>query len=230
MELKSLNRAEWLADFGSIWNQGEHIALIGPTGSGKTALAADLVELRDYSVVMALKPHDETLKAFQGFKVIRKWPPEYGMHRVILWVKPQSLSDVFVQRDRLLKAMEQIYKAGGWCVYLDELSYMSEVLKMRMPVVVFLNQGRSSGISAVAATTRPRRVPVEMFNQISFVVMFKFNDRDELRRVAEIASIDFRDMLYLNGQLERHRHGRHEWSDFLCIGKDTVYVVRNQRD
>jgi ABC-type dipeptide/oligopeptide/nickel transport system ATPase component len=227
MKLRALSRADWLREFAGVWRQGEHIALIGPTGSGKTNLASDIVNLRAYAAVFALKPHDETLHAFHGFKTIRKWPPEYGQNKVILWVKPQSLRDVFAQRDRIMRAMEQIYKAGNWCVYLDELSYMSEVLKMRMPVVVFLNQGRSSGISAVAATTRPRRVPVEMFNQISFVVAFRFNDREELRRIAQIAGIDMQSMIYLNSLLARHKQGKREWSDFLCIGKETVYIVRN---
>lgn len=230
MNLVALTRREWLARFAEEWHQGEHIALIGPTGSGKTDLAADLVNIRTYAVVLAVKPHDETLKSFHGYKVIKRWPPEYGWHKTILWVKPQSLSDVFIQRDRIIKALEQIYKAGNWCVYFDELSYISEVLKLRMPVIVFLNQGRSNGISAVASTTRPRKVPVEMFNQCRFVVSFKYDDREELRRIAEIAGIDTRDMLYLNSQLERHKQGKREWSDFLCIGKGTVYIVRNHKD
>lgn len=227
MQLQALTRADWLEEFADEWRQGEHIALIGPTGSGKTALAADVVNIRSYAVVLAVKPHDDTLGSFHGYKVIRKWPPEYGQQKVILWVKPQSLSDVFVQRDRIIKAMEQIYKAGNWCTYFDELSYISEVLKLRTQVIVFLNQGRSNGISAIASTTRPRKVPTEMFNQCRFVIAFKYDDRDELRRIADIAGIDFRDMLYLNGQLERHKQGKREWSDFLCIGKGKVYIVRN---
>jgi hypothetical protein len=228
MDIIETTRADWLVDFPGHWNQGEHIALIGPTGSGKTALAADLVSIRDYSVVMALKPKDETLSAFRGYKIIRKWPPEYGEQHVILWVKPKGLADVVVQRERLLSAMEQIYKAGGWCAYFDELSYMADVLKLRQPVTVFLNQGRSNGVSAVASTTRPRRVPVEMFNQARFTIAFRFDDREELRRIAEIAGIDMPSMLYLNGQLHRHKAGRHEWTDFLCIGKGVVWIVRNE--
>src|SRR5690349_6421632 len=47
--------------FGANWRQGEHVGLIGPTGSGKTTLAMWLLPLRKYVVVLGTKPRDKTL-------------------------------------------------------------------------------------------------------------------------------------------------------------------------
>src|SRR6185437_5983146 len=98
MNIIEMSRAEWLAAFRARWRQGEHVALIGPTGSGKTGLASDLLAIRAYVVALAVKRHDDTLGMFQGYKILKKWPPEYGQKHVILWVKPQSLGDTLVQR------------------------------------------------------------------------------------------------------------------------------------
>lgn len=220
-----MSRAEWLRHFRGSWRQGEHIALIGPTGSGKTGLAAEMLAIRQYVVVFAIKQHDDTIKEFQGYRIIKKWPPEYGEHRVILWVKPQTLGDIIRQRDAIINAMERVYIAGGWCVYFDDLSYVSDQLRIKTPVVTFMNQGRSSGISVVAAATRPRKVPVEAFNQVRHVVSFHYDDRRELERIAEIAGIYWRDMVEYNQLLRVYKRG---YSDFLSIGKGTVILVRNQ--
>lgn len=222
-----MSRADWLASFRVRWRQGEHVAVIGPTGSGKTGLAADLLMIRSYVVALAVKRHDDTLGMFKGYKILRKWPAEYGQKHVILWVKPKSLGDVLIQRGRILAALDNIYEAGGWCVYFDDLSYIADTMHIKMPIVVFLNQGRSSAISAVCATTRPRKVPTEAFNQCRHVVAFKFDDSEEVKRVAEIAGLDNKTMLELNQQLAVYPP--QGYSDFIARsrGGDLV-IVRNQ--
>lgn len=222
-----MDRASWLAQFKARWRQGEHVALIGPTGSGKTGLASDLLSIRSYVVALAVKRHDDTLGMFQGYKILRKWPPEYGQRHVILWVKPEGLEDTLLQRAKILRALENIYKAGGWCVYFDDLSYIADTMRIKMPIVVFLNQGRSSHISAVCATTRPRKVPTEAFNQCRHVIAYKFDDKEEVKRVAEISGLDNKTMLELNERL--NMYPPKGYSDFIARsrGGDLV-IVRNQ--
>lgn len=224
--IREMSRSEWLAGFAQTWRQGEHVALIGPTGSGKTGLASDLLHIRSYVVALAVKQYDDTLKMFHGYKIIKKWPPEYGQTHVILWVKPASLGDTLLQRERVAHALERIYKAGGWCVYFDDLSYIADTMRLKMPVVVFLNQGRSSGISAVCATTRPRKVPTEAFNQCRHVIAYKFDDTEEVKRIAEIAGLDNKTMLSLNEELNVYKPKG--YSDFVARsrGGETV-IVRN---
>jgi energy-coupling factor transporter ATP-binding protein EcfA2 len=226
MNVIEQSRNEWLAGFRTRWRQGEHIALIGPTGSGKTGLASDLLAIRAYVVAFAVKAHDDTLGMFKGYKIIKSWPPEYGQHHVILWVKPKSLQEVLEQRTRIIDAMESIYKAGGWCAYFDDLSYIADTLRVKMPIVVFLNQGRSSHISAVCATTRPRKVPTEAFNQCRHVIAYQFDDSEEVRRIAEIAGLDYKTMLQLNGEL--HTYPPKGYSDFIARSRGgDIVIVRN---
>ena len=226
MKIREVTRHEWVATLPGRWRQGEHIALIGPTGTGKTGLACDLVTARAYVVALAIKRHDDTLASFRGFRIIKRWPPEYGSKRVILWVKPQSLGDIAKQRAEIIKALESIYLAGGWCVYFDDLSYVADQLRIKTPIVTFLNQGRSSGISAVCACTRPRKVPIEAFTQVRHVISLHYDDERELERIAEIAGIPRRVMFELNRELAIYPKG---YSDFLSFGKGDIFIVRNKR-
>lgn len=213
--------AQWLQDMRLSWKQGEHIALIGPTGSGKTTLARSLLPIRDYVVVIAVKRHDDTLDSYpkQGYRVITKWPPEYTQRHVVFWTRPKTLGDLLKQREQVIAALESLYLAGGWCVYFDDLSYVCDQLRIKTPVVTFLNQGRSSGISAVSSCTRPRKVPLEAFNQTRHVVVFRFTDRVEVWRCAEIAGVSHHAMEVLMSSLRGN--------DFLAFSHGSVAIVRN---
>src|SRR5215831_7796852 len=54
----------WRAWFGGPdgWKQDEHISIIGPTGTGKTALAVDLLRIRSYRIFVMTKPADDKLE------------------------------------------------------------------------------------------------------------------------------------------------------------------------
>lgn len=183
-----LTRPQYIGRMRALWRQGEHVLLVGPTGAGKTTLARDLLGVRSYVVVMAIKAHDDSIEQYRrGYKIITSWPPEYNVNRCVLWIKPRDLSDIARQRAAIRDALQSIYLAGGWCVYLDDLSFLVDHMGLRNVVTAFLNQGRSNGISVVSAVQRPRRVPLEAFNQARHIVTWRYSDRQEAYRVAEIA-------------------------------------------
>lgn len=202
MDLTKQTRANWLKSLD--WAQGEHIITIGQTGTGKTSLARQLLMKRAYAVVVASKKHDDSLERYKrDYRLIRRWPPDYGDHKVLLWPRAGDLEDIDSQRKPILHALNSIYKTGGWAVYLDEMGYASHILDLKRAIVVLLNQGRSSGISVIGSLTRPAsataNTPLEAFSQVRHVFLFQTQDEHEHKRMAEIAGVPLRDMtLYLS--------------------------------
>lgn len=207
--------------------QGEHVCIVGPTGTGKTTIASDIVQLRRYVCVLAVKRFDSTLDLFKAakFKVLKKWPPEYGHERVVLWVKPDSL-----EREQLVKqaatihdALSKMYISGGWTVYFDETGYIAGVLGLSSDLGILLNQGRSSFLSVVCCMTRPHsmvaRIPSETLNQCRHVLIFKYTDEREIKATAEITGINLKEMKDLQARLGAH--------DFIYTGKGQKHIVRN---
>lgn len=230
---------QWYPLFREEWSQGEHVTLAGPTGTGKTTVAHTILDCRTYVCVLAVKRYDDTLDRFRNghlynrdrYKVIKDWPPEYPNRKVIYWPRPKSITDKETQVEKLYKALNAMYKSGGWCVYFDEAGYIAGNLGLHQCLGVLLNQGRSSDISVVATMTRPRsmiaRVPVETLNQCRHLILFKYVDEREIKACAEIAGISNRDMQRYMDSLQYHRHPRGEYSDFMHVHKNKVTIVRN---
>lgn len=236
--VEKIDRDTWLELFKSSWYQGEHVVILGPTGTGKTYFAQPIVDMRDYVAVLAVKPKDETLERFkEGYKygykryeVIRKWPPDYGTNRFIYWEKPKGLHKLREQAQKLHTALNEMYREGGWCIYIDEGGYIAGVLGLGQAIGVLLNQGRSSGISVVLCVTRPTsvvaRVPKEAFSQPRHRLIFKYENRDEMKAAAQVADIDLRSLeKYMSELKSYHPKG---YSDFLYTGKGRTYIVRNK--
>lgn len=186
------------------WAQGEHVALIGPTGQGKTNLLTQLLPIHPYVVVFATKPRDASMQAliksadFHGMKPngqqtgyypIKQWqsldPAKFP--RRVLWPDAMSLNSVGHQRAVFHHAFERIYREGGWTVALDELWYINNVLKLEMDVKLYLLQARALGISLLAATQRPAWVPLEVYDQSTHLFFFRDNDETNLKRISGIS-------------------------------------------
>lgn len=237
-DIEEIDRDTWLELFKSSWFQGEHVVILGPTGTGKTFFAQPIVEQRDYVAVLAVKPKDETLERFkEGYKygykryvVIRKWPPAYGIKRFVYWEKPKGLHRLREQAQKIHTALNEMYREGGWCIYIDEGGYIAGVLGLGQAIGVLLNQGRSSGISVVLCVTRPTsvvaRVPKEAFSQPRHKLVFKYENRDEMKAAAQVADLDQKTLEQYMGMLETYQPKG--YSDFLYIGKGKLFLVRNR--
>jgi energy-coupling factor transporter ATP-binding protein EcfA2 len=201
----------WRCDFASRWKQGQHVAIIGPTGRGKTTLASHILDIREYVVVLAVKKNDDTLHYFrkQGYRTIKKWPPLHGNHKVLLWIKPKTIDEVEDQQERVHQALADFYIEGGWCVYIDEVGYVSGFLKQSRPLGVLLNQGRSSHITMVCSMTRPRStvasIPLETISQCRHLMIFKYHDEREIEICAKIGGISFKKMIEYHQYMTDHQ-------------------------
>lgn len=174
------------------WEQGEHVALIGPTGQGKTTLLTNLLPLHPYVVVFATKPRDESMSRLirhDNYYPVKEWqrldPKQYP--RRVLWPDAGSLNSVTNQQEVFHDAFGRIYREGGWTVAIDELWYIDNVLKLEMDVKLYLLQARALGISLLAATQRPAWVPLEIYDQSTHLFFWRDNDETNLRRLSGIS-------------------------------------------
>lgn len=221
-----MDRISWLELRDNLrWNQGEHVSLIGHTGSGKTTLASQLLPIRKYVTVIATKPKDPLLDSYKrkGYSVVREWPPPDHLQRILFWPKIERISDKLTQAIEVHKALSGIYRSGGWCLFLDEVRYIAQTLKLKSDIELLWLQGRSSRVSLVAATQRPSWVPLEMYSQATHLFLWRETDRRNLNRVTEISSgLDTVEIRNTVSRLSLH--------DFLYINtRDNTAFISNLR-
>lgn len=207
------------------WRQGEHAALIGPTGQGKTNLLTQLLPLHPYVVVFATKPKDESMIRLihsDEYYPMHRWqsmdPVKFP--RRVLWPDAMALDSEQKQRDVFRDAMARIYREGGWTVAIDELWYVNNILGLTREIKTFLLQARALGISLLLATQRPAWVPLEVYDQSTHLFFMRDNDETNLKRLSGIsfrsadlirsviADLDRYQVLYINtrtGQMCRTR-------------------------
>lgn len=224
------------AMFARAQRQGEHVAIVGQTGSGKTVLGLELAKIvgnrrtargRPASVViLASKPRDDRLRAL-GWPVIRSWPPSYGQEHAIVWPKARTPSTAMRDLRRVFgPLLDTIYHEGGQTVVIDEAADFEDALPNGMGLAGTLTRywrtGRSLKLTLIAGTQRPRRVSVSMWTEPSWVFAFHIDDRDDLKRVADLSG-SREDVLELVPRLGGF--------EFLCVrrqraGMRHLYVSR----
>jgi hypothetical protein len=82
------------------------------------------------------------------------------------------------QRREFSQALENAWRQGSWTVYVDELFYQSERLKLGEPIERLLTQGRSKNISVAVGMQRPARVSRFAISESTHVLSFGLEGRD----------------------------------------------------
>lgn len=200
------------------WRQGEHVSIIGPTGQGKTTLALALLPKRRFVLIFSTKPKDKQTEEL-GWKIFKKWPIPVTVERAILWPKFDGPEDFKNQQQTFAEAMLDIFKAGNWCVYVDETFYFSNILKLDSLLEMYWLQARSLGISFVAGTQRPSHVPLLMYDQATWLFFFRDNDERNLRRLGSMGGLETRTIMQTVATLDTHQ--------FLAINTRTGEMFRS---
>ncbi len=186
-----------------VWNQDEHVGMVGPTGQGKTNMAYHLLRRRDFVTYFSIKPHDETLDAFAqagGYVRIGDWPPMVKrmgrkareatpeeMPRRLLWPDARRLDAEETQKVVFRKALGDIYSKGGWCSVWDDYWFMANILGMEKDAKKFLNNARSNYAPVVLCAQRPAgNRMVEIFDQSTHLFFCRDNDERNLRTIAGV--------------------------------------------
>jgi hypothetical protein len=203
------------------WQQSQHVALIGPTESGKSTLQNAILPKRKYVTMFCTKPRDKTLDQFaasSGYVRIEDWPPTKGrrsrkpltaeeMPRRMLWPDATRMTPETMERQRevFLKAFHDIYGSGGWTTVWDEFWMMCSILGMEREARIMLQQARSNDISFVIGAQRPSRIPLEVFDQTTHLFFWRDNDEANLKRIGGIGWLDSNAIRYFVASLEPHQ-------------------------
>ena len=228
-----LSYDDWLSGFRRAWRQGEHVALLGQTGSGKTYVSRDILSARDYVVVLALKRRDDTIRLFTSgtpkYKRVKKWPLDWGVHRAVVELTPESLADAS-QAMRVYGVLNDVFRDGNWAVFIDDTGYATGTLRLKRQITVLLNQGRSQGISVVTAATQPTsiaaNIPSETLRQVRHVIMWRFETAQDIEACAKITGIDKRSLAAYMQELGVYGDAS---TDFLSYRRGYGMVLVRQR-
>lgn len=156
------------------WAQGQHVAIVGDTGTGKTFLMAQLARLRDYVVVFRTKLDTRREPAFSGFRHVRDARAMDDNSSTRLVITPDYYKQYAVGYDML----ERVWKHGAWTVVIDELYYVEQELRLTRMLNRLWTQGRSAGITVVAGMQRPSWISRFALSQCTHVFSFRVEKRD----------------------------------------------------
>lgn len=181
------------------WQQGEHVTIIGPTGSGKTVLSRQLLHRRDFVVVLGIKNRDPELYApFQreGYELVHRFDadvPDNRDSKKVLFVPRTDKHGAEARKAkgaRFRQALNDIQDTGRWCVYADDIQYMTDQLRLSDDFEELWMLGRSEGVSVVASSQEPVNIPVMAYGMATHLFLFKNADIYRARRMAELTGVN----------------------------------------
>lgn len=225
------------------FKQGDQITILGGPDAGKTHLAVLLAEVRDFTFFIATKPRDPLILEM----VKRRWTvsstlepaeqlisdendPRYGTPvypRYVFWPQPLPDPNATLVQDSLQKAgavqaaLVVIKRHGSWCVLIDELNYLSQTLRLRDDLSELYHTARSNKVSIIGAGQRPSWIPRAAVDNPGHLFIFQAGDREELRRLGEIAGgLEWRPLAEAIATLRWRKH------EFLYVGvRDRVVLI-----
>lgn len=158
------------------WKIGDHVAVIGDTGSGKSYLLANgLLRMREYVVVFLTKtdPRDTALWKKAGYKFVRHAKDIDDARYSRFVVQPRYHE----QAREGWRLAEKVYRQGRWTIVFDEY-YLAERIGLKEQVEKLLTQGRSNQITVVVGMQRPVAISRFVISQCTHVLTFVVEGRD----------------------------------------------------
>ena len=228
------------------WSQGEHVTIIGPTGTGKTTLMRALMQKRIQAggaiVVLATKPRDTALSSWarqDELTIVRDWPPRAPQrwrppldhitpqgrtldweHRVMVWPQadPGRYAETLSAVHR--RALVDMFVRGDYCIAAEELHYLCAELGLEKELNTIWTQGRSNGLSLIGGTQRPVNIPLYAYSSASHLFFFGDNDERNLARIQGLGGMAAENIRRQVGTLPKH--------DVLYVGTRDRVTVRTR--
>lgn len=190
------------------WRQGEHLTMVGPTGGGKTTLATHLLPRRDYIIVFATKKRDPLINRLKGngYETITDADAIHkDVSRKFILAPPVSgVKSLGKQRSVFESALNTVFRQTGWTLFLDETRYICDYLGLAADCELLWQQGRSLGVTMVAGTQRPVKIPLFAYDQATHLFFWRDNDDHNLKRLGGLGGISRRTIIDAVSVLELH--------------------------
>jgi len=192
------------------YQEGQHVTILGKTGSGKTFLGFQLlnavISKELPGVVLVMKPKDATVDTWQRRMKLRRiphWPPPRIRNRVdkprgyVLWPKLGDFDrDDDVLRAEFNRCFRESYTQAARrngeprAIFVDEVVGVSKELRLETSLKRLWMRGRSLGIGLWAATQRPFDAPLLAYQAPEHLFIAAEPDARSRQRLGEIGGFD----------------------------------------
>lgn len=203
----------FLDRFHQVWRDGEegqHLSAIGATRSGKTTTLVQIMDGRRYVVVLLTKPRDPLFAKLRtrGYKTVtgvEEWPSRDWHSKIIVHLPTEGLSRAqgAAQAARIRRVLHRVWDQGDTDFYIDEIAELSDLLGLDVELRTLWKEAGSSNVSMIAGTQRPSRVPLEMYSQARFMFFWRSQNRDMMKKLADMNAGDPELVRQVVAQLDR---------------------------
>jgi DNA helicase HerA-like ATPase len=166
-------------------HDGEHTAIMGRTGSGKTQFGAFTIAMKNLNIkptVIVDYKGDDILNGITRAREIDYAVPHLpGLY--IIHPRPD-------ERDEMNNWLGRIWSAENVDLYFDE-GYMLPDSSEHDWFGNLLVQGRSKGVSITTLSQRPVSINRRVFSEASHVAVFHLNDKRDMKTVSEFTPLGF---------------------------------------
>lgn len=198
VRVQGMRAREFERFFRERWAQGEHVALVGPTGEGKSTTAVTLLRPRKWVFALDQKGGDSTL-ATSGYERLTDFgrTTRRGIERRVERAEPvrfivgavaRTKADLVRNRELCRQVLEYAFEVGGWTVYVDELQVAADrrMMNLGAELELLYIAARDKLVSVVGSFQAPRHVPRAASDQSTWIIVFYTRDVDVVNRLAEM--------------------------------------------